>query len=153
MTLKLSALSIFTLSIFLYANMDTTPFKPSIQLSGNLSIDKMREQNIAIVKKAVEGLNRNLPIDIDNQTKLIKVDGKGKELIYIFEVKTAPKSEEELIREGKSKVAPRLKRGICKSAERFLKAGIDMTYIYLNASTHNQILKLTVTQKDCFNIN
>ena len=152
MTLKIFTLSIFTLSI-LYANMNTSPFKPSIQLSGNLSIDKMRKQNIAIVKKAVEGLNQNLPIKIDDKTKLVKVDGKGKELIYIFEIKTAPKSEEELKREGKKKVAPRIKRGICQSAERFLKAGIDITYIYLNASTDHQILKLTVTQKDCFNIN
>ena len=151
MRLRLFALSIMTISI-LSAGLDTTPFKPTLQLGGDLSIDRMREQNIHVVQKAVEGLNQNLPIEIDKSTKLVKVEGEGARLIYTFEIKTAPKSDKELIEEGRTKVAPRVKKGLCHSADRFLQAGIDITYIYKNSATGNTILELNVTKKDCPNL-
>ena len=151
MRLKLFTLLILTLSI-LSAGMDTTPFKQSLQLGGDLSIEKMREQNINVVQKAVEGLNQNLPVEIDRSTKLVKVEGKDTRLIYTFEIKTAPKSDKELIEEGRTKVAPRVKKGLCHSADRFLQAGIDITYIYQNSATGNTILELNVTKKDCPNL-
>lgn len=151
MKFKLFILSILTLSI-LSAGMDTTPFRQSLQLGGDLSIEKMKEQNINVVQKAVEGLSKNLPIEIDKSTRLVQVEGKGTRLIYTFEIKTAPKSEKELIKEGRTKVAPRVKKGLCHSADRFLQAGIDITYIYLNGATGNKILELNITKEDCPNL-
>jgi len=72
-----------TLSIAVYAqNMPMTPFKQSIQLGGDLEIDKMRMQNLNIVKKAVEGINKTLPQRVDRLTQLTHLDSNGTRLIY-----------------------------------------------------------------------
>lgn len=146
-------LSILAIAISIVsANMNTNLFKPYLQLNGNLSIDNMRKQNIEIVKKAVEGLNQNLPVDVDSITKLIKVEGKDNRLIYIFKISTPPTTKEELIKKGKTEVAPRVKKRLCTSASRFLQADIDITYIYINSATNDKILQVDVTKKDCPNL-
>ena len=125
------------------------PFKPAIQLGGDLSVDKMRQQNLAVVKKAVEGLRENLPQKVDNYTTLVGVDSNGTQLIYTFEVNAGPKSDEALKREGVSRIAPRVRQGICRDSKRFLQAGIDISYRYRNAQTKGEILRVDVGEKDC----
>jgi hypothetical protein len=127
----------------------TKPFKPRIQLGGDLHVDKMREQNLNVVKKAVEGIGETLPQKIDPYTTMVRIESNGTKLIYTLEVDAGPKSDEALRSEGEKRIAPVVKRGICKSAERFLKAGIDIAYRYLNKATGNEILRVEVTEKDC----
>ena len=125
------------------------PFKPAIQLGGDLSVDKMRQQNLAVVKKAVEGLRENLPQKVDNYTTLVGVDSNGTQLIYTFEVNAGPKSDEALKKEGAARIAPRVRRGICQDSQRFLQAGIDISYRYRNAQTKGEILRVDVGEQDC----
>jgi hypothetical protein len=130
----------------------TTPYKPSMQLGGDLNVQKMREQNLNVVRKAVEGMRETLPQKVDAYTTLVGVDSNGTTLIYTFEVDAGPKSDETLRKEGRERMAPVIKRGICRSAKRFLQAGITLSYRYLNKTGKHEILRVNVSQKDCPNL-
>jgi len=125
------------------------PFVPRMQLGGDLHVDKMREQNLNIVKKAVEGIGKTLPQKVDNRTTLERIEGEGTRLIYTFVVDGAPKSDEALRKEGQTRMAPIVKAGICRSSARFLQAGIDLSYRYLSKATGAEILRVDVSKKDC----
>ncbi len=123
-------------------------FTPQIQTSGDLSVDKMREQNLNVVKKAVEGLRKTLPQEVDKYTRFTAIDSNGTRLIYTFEVDAGPKSNDTLRKEG-TKMAPRIFLGICTSAERFLQADIDITYRYINKTDKEEILLVEVDKSKC----
>jgi len=125
------------------------PFKPAIQMSGNLTVDKMRAQNLNVVRKAVEGISKTLPQRVDSHTQMIAIDSNGTELIYRFEVDAGAKSDADLRKEGEKRMAPVVKRGICRSARRFLQSDITITYSYLNKATGHEILHVTVRKTDC----
>ncbi len=125
------------------------PFTPSLQLGGDMSVEMLRKQNLQVVHKAVEGLRETLPRKVDFYTTLVGVDSNGTQLIYTFEVDGGPKSDETLRKEGKERMAPRVKQGICQSAERFLKAGISIRYRYLSHTSKAEILQVDVAEKDC----
>ncbi len=125
------------------------PFTPSLQLGGDMSVDMLHKQNLAVVRKAVEGLRQTLPQKVDAYTTLVGVDSNGTQLIYTFEVDGGPKSDETLRKEGRERMAPRVKEGICKSAERFLRSGISIRYRYLSHTSKAEILQVDVTEKDC----
>ena len=125
------------------------PFSPSMQLGGDMSVEMLRKQNLAVVRKAVEGLRQTLPQKVDDYTTLVGVDSNGTQLIYIFEVDGGPKSDETLRKEGNERMAPRVKQGICKSAERFLRSGISIRYRYLSRGSKAEILRVDVSEKDC----
>jgi len=139
-----------TLSIAVYAqNMPMTPFKQSIQLGGDLEIDKMRMQNLNIVKKAVEGINKTLPQRVDRLTQLTHLDSNGTRLIYTFEVDTKDRDINKLREDAKKNIAPRIKRGICKDSTRFLQAGIDIRYRYISQKSKRELLVVDVDEKSC----
>ena len=125
------------------------PFKPTIQVSGDLSIDKMRMQNLTMVKKAVKGIKETLPQKVDAYTQMVDVNSNGRELIYTFEINAGPKSDATLKDDGQKRMAPVISRGICKGAKRFLQSDIIITYRYLNKTTQNEILKITMDKKAC----
>jgi hypothetical protein len=125
------------------------PFVPSMQLGGDLDVSKMREQNLNVIKKAVEGIGETLPQRVDAYTTMVGIDSNGTRLIYTFEVDGGPKSDETLRKEGKVRMAPIIKRGICQSAARFLQAGIDISYRYLSKASKQEILRVDVSEKEC----
>ena len=125
------------------------PFVPKMQLGGDLTVDRMREQNLNVVKKAVEGIGETLPQKVDAYTTLVGIDSNGTRLIYTFEVDGGPKSDETLRKEGETRMAPIVRQGICQSARRFLQAGIDIRYRYLSKASKEEILRVDVSEKDC----
>jgi len=147
----LSLLGILLLIFTAWASASASmqPFKPKIQLSGDLKIDKIKAQNLNVVKKAVEGIGKTLPQKVDAYTSMIGVDSNGTELIYTFEVDAGPKSDSTLREDGKKRMAPTVRKGICTNAKRFLESDITITYRYLNKATKNEILKVTMDKKKC----
>jgi len=128
---------------------EVKPFVPRMQLGGDLHVDRMREQNLNVVKKAVEGIGKTLPQKVDAYTTLVGIDSNGTRLIYTFEVDGGPKSDATLRQEGESRMAPIVRKGICQSAARFLQAGIDISYRYRSKATGKEILRVDVNEKDC----
>ena len=131
------------------ANTTTEPFHPKIQVNGDLDVAKMKAQNLTMVKKAVEGIRETLPQKVDAYTQMVGVDSKGKELIYTFEINAGPKSDATLKADTQKRMAPIIRKGICKNAKRFLQSDIIITYCYLNKATQNEILKVTMDEKAC----
>ncbi len=123
-------------------------FNPQIQMGGDLSVDKMREQNLIVVKKAAEGIGETLPQRVDEFTKLTAIDANGTRLIYTFAVDAGPKSDEAMRAKG-TKMAPRVLQGICTSAERFMEADISLTYRYINSGTKTEILRVDADKSKC----
>jgi len=134
---------------FLYGETATEPFKPKIQTGEALPIEKIKEQNLNVVKKAVEGIGENLPEKVDKYTTLVGIDSNGTQLIYIFEVDGGMRSDEALREDGKKRMAPVVKDGICNSSKRFLQSDIDIQYRYLSKVTKNEILRVDVSLEDC----
>lgn len=124
------------------------PFNPQIQMGGDLSIDKMRQQNLTVVKKAVEGIRETLPQKVDNYTQFVAIDSNGTRLIYTFAVDAGPKTDAALRDKGK-KMAPRVFQGMCTSADRFIQADITLTYRYINKATQNEILRVDADKHLC----
>ncbi|GEM_PF-1195209 len=124
------------------------PFNPQIQMGGDLNADKMRRQNLSVVKKAVEGLRQTLPQKVDDYTQLVAIDGNGTRLIYTFEVNTGAKSDETMRKEG-TRMAPRILKGICRSAERFMDADISLTYRYISSATRTEVLRVDADKSKC----
>ena len=133
------------------ATLHATPmkkFNPQIQMGGDLTVDKLRKQNLIVVKKAAEGIGETLPQRVDKFTKLTAIDANGTRLIYTFSVDAGPKSDETMRQEG-ARMAPRILKGICQSAERFMQADITLTYRYINSGTHSEILRVDADKSKC----
>ncbi len=125
-----------------------TKFNPQIQTGGDLSVDKLREQNRIVVQKAAEGIGETLPQKVDDFTKLVAIDSNGTRLIYTFEVTSGPKSDATLRQEG-DKMAPRILSGICRSAKRFMAADIALTYRYISSASRHEILRVDADKSRC----
>ncbi len=142
------ALAVLTLTLTPHAEQVMKQFSPKIQTGGDLSVDKMREQNQIVVQKAVEGLRETLPQKVDAFTRLIAVDANGTRLIYTFEVNTGAKSDATLRKEG-AKMAPRILAGICHSADRFMQADISLTYRYISSASRAEVLRIDADKSKC----
>jgi len=126
-----------------------TIFALSTSLFADDMAAKVQKQNQEVVKLAAEELNKQLPQKIDNYTQLISIKGKEQSLLYTYEIKTGDKSDEEVIREDKSRMKTAVTQGICSSSERFLNNGIDISYIYTSAVSKKTLFRFDVSQKDC----
>ena len=124
------------------------PFNPQIQTGGDLSIDKIRQQNLTVVQKAVEGIRKTLPQKVDNYTQFVAIESNGTRLIYTFSVDAGPKTDDALRAQGRG-MAPRIFKGMCTSAERFIQADIALTYRYINKATQAEILRVDADKKLC----
>jgi len=131
------------------AETQMEPFKPKLQMDGELSVDKMREQNLNVVQKAVQGIGEHLPQKVDKYTTFIGIDGNGTRLIYTFEVDGGMRSDEALKEDGQKRMVPIVKAGICQSCQRFLQADINITYRYLSEASKNEILRVNINKEDC----
>jgi len=141
-----------SMSISVLLGAGNISFQSDIAHTGtrkDLSIDKIKEQNLMVVKKAVEGIRETLPQKIDRYTTMVAVSGRGNRLIYTFEVNGGPKSDSVLREEGKKRMAPVVRSGICRSARRFLESDINISYIYLSKTTKAEILHVDMNRKKC----
>ncbi|BAF72431.1 hypothetical protein [Sulfurovum sp. NBC37-1] len=112
-------------------------------------LKKMQQQNRSIVKLASEELSRNLPQKVDKYTTLMKIEGKGETLLYIFEINTGTKSDEAVQKEGRTRMQKAVTNGICHSSKRFLDAHIRIAYIYHSATSKKELFRFNVKKKDC----
>ena len=111
--------------------------------------EKIKTQNQEIVKLAAKEISSQLPQKIDDYTQLVKLEAKGQTLLYTYEINTGAKSDETVINEDKSRMKKAVTQGICKSSERFLTSGIDISYIYASAKSKKELFRFDVSKKDC----
>jgi len=114
--------------------------------------EQMKSQNKVIVKMFTEELSKNLPQKIDNYTNFVKIHNDGTTIIYTFEINTGSKSDKTVRDEDKSRMHKAVNSGICKSSMKFLEAGINISYLYISASSKANLFRFDVTQEDCIKI-
>lgn len=113
---------------------------------------QLKLQNSEIVKLVVEEINKKLPQKIDDYTQFVSIKSEGLKLISRYEINTAPKSDESVIKEDKPRMEQFVKKGICQSSKRFLESDIDIVYVYANSISKKELFRFDITAKDCVNI-
>ena len=111
--------------------------------------EKIREQNRNVVKAAAAELGKELPKRVDAYTQLVGIDAEDEKLIYTFEINAGPKSDEQIIEEGKERMRRNVTRGVCATSERFLKSDITIIYRYISAASKKELFRFDITKKDC----
>ncbi len=111
--------------------------------------EKIKIQNTEVVKLAAQELTSQLPQQIDKYTKLINIIPKDETLIYNYELNVTNKSDDEIKKEDRSRMKKAVTTGICNSSERFLKNGINISYIYKSAKSKIELFRFDVTKNDC----
>jgi len=140
----------FTLLIF---SLSLTLFSSEIQTrTGTFPAKEMKSQNREIVRMVVEEISSTLPQIIDKYTVLTAIKAQDTKMIYYFEINTGSKSDESVRNEDRSRMENAVTKGICQSAERFINAQIDISYIYLSAKSKAELFKFDISQKDCIGI-
>lgn len=141
------ALSIFTINSCTFAKDELQKTNdPKTQAKADQQI---KIQNKEIVSLVVEEVSKGLPQKVDDYTQYVSIQSKGLNLISTFEINTAPKSDETVIKKDKPRMEQFIKKGICESAKRFLQSDIGITYVYANASTKKELFRFAMTEKDC----
>jgi len=111
--------------------------------------NEMIKQNRQIVKLASEEITKTLPQKVDNYTTLLKVEGQGTTLVYVFEINTGAKSDETVRSEDRTRMQKAVTSGICRSSKRFLDAEIDISYLYKSAASKEKLFQFNVSKDDC----
>ncbi len=110
---------------------------------------EMKSQNKIIAEMFVKEITKNLPQKIDNYTQFVHIENKETLLLYTFEINTASKNDDTIRKENRSRMHEAVKNGICKSSINFLEAGINISYIYINAISKAHLFQFDITQEDC----
>lgn len=113
---------------------------------------EMKSQNKIIAEMFVKEISKNLPKKIDNYTQFVNITNKETTLIYTFEINTGSKSDEAVRKEDRTRMYKAIQNGICKSSQKFLEAGINTSYIYINAISKAHLFQFDITQKDCIKL-
>ncbi len=129
---------------FIALNANDLPTK-----SQDMSIEDMRASNKQIASLAVAEMSKSLPQQIDKFTKLVKCEAKDSTIIYTHELSVPPKSDEELKKDGLSRMKDSLIYGTCEHSARFLQADITIRYIYTSASSKAELFRLDIDKKSC----
>ena len=126
----------------------------TLSLFANVSeVDKVKQQNIEVVKAAAKELSAKLPQKVDAYTQLVDLRGEGENLFYTFEINTGARSDEAIIKEGEARqMKIRITAGICRSSKRFLESGIGIHYIYRSAASKKQLFRYDVANKTCLDL-
>jgi hypothetical protein len=135
------AMAVVVTSVCLWASTTQTDTRSTAE--------KIRQQNIEVVAAAAKSLNESLPKKVDDFTTLTRIEPQGEKLIYVFKIDAGPKSDAELIKEGKARMTRNVTAGLCQSSARFLKSGITMIYRYVSAHTGKRLFDVTVTKASC----
>jgi hypothetical protein len=114
-----------------------------------ISLEAIKAQNRNVVKMAAEEMSKSLPTTIDKQTKLIDIKTDDTTLVYIFEIDTAPKSDETVKKEDHSRMQKAVTEGVCRSSERFLESDISIRYIYKSALTKAELFTFDISKENC----
>lgn len=136
-------LSLLLLSLTLTQAQDL-PYK-----SQELSTSDMKANNKEITSLAAKEISKSLPQTIDKFTTLISCEAKDTMLIYTYELNVAPKSDEEVKKEGLKRMKESLVYGTCEHSARFLQADITIRYIYKSATTKAELFSLDIDKKSC----
>ena len=113
---------------------------------------ELKKQNIQIATMAAQAMSKNLPQKIDQYTTLRSVKNDNSTLIYTFVISSNTKSDKEIIREDHSRMQKAITEGVCQSSQRFLKAGINTSYIYVSKKTDTPLFRFDITQTKCTNL-
>lgn len=128
-------------------------FAQDIQMqSRELSTKEMKKQNQEIVKLAANEMSKSVPKEIDKYTKLIAIEAQDTTLVYIYEINTAPKSDEIVKKEDRSRMQEAVIFGTCKNSQRFLEADISIRYIYKSRSTKAELFQFNINQEHCLKL-
>lgn len=133
-------ISLFFTSVF----AQNTPVK-----NQELSSSDMKSKNAEIAKLAAAEITKSLPQDVDKFTKLLSCEAKDSMLVYTFELNVESKSDEELKKDGLSKMKKSVTEGTCRSSKRFLEADINIRYIYNSAKSKAKLFSFDVDKSNC----
>jgi len=112
--------------------------------------DKIRTQNLEVVRMAAREISSKLPQKVDAYTQLVAIEPKGESLIYTFEIHAGAKSDATIIREaGERKMNERVLRGICISSRRFIESGIAISYLYRSAASKKMLFRYDADAAKC----
>ncbi|MDD5401408.1 MAG: hypothetical protein PHQ93_09500 [Sulfurimonas sp.] len=114
-----------------------------------LSPQAIKDQGKEITKLAAEEISKSLPQTVDKYTKLIDAQADNTTLVYIYEINTAPKSDETVKKEDHSRMKKAVTEGTCKTSKRFLEANISIRYIYKSALTKAELFRFDISQESC----
>jgi len=117
-------------------------------LLGDVIPNKVKIQNQNVVKMAAEGLSQELPKKVDAFTQLISIKAKEETLFYTFEI-NASQSDDAIIKKDKSRMQKAVTNGICQFSKRFLKSGINISYIYTSAKSRKKLFQFDVDKTKC----
>lgn len=150
----ISSLVLFAITSFSFAQTELTSKLPKTSDPAALQeADKqLKLQNKEIVKLVVIEVSKKLPLKIDDYTQFVSIKADDLKLISTYEINTAPKSDESVIREDKPRMEEFVKKGICESSKRFLQSDIEIVYIYANSLSKKELFSFHVKAKDCINI-
>ena len=138
--------------IFLiFIAINATLFSSNIR-TGTFPQKEMKKQNTEIAKLTAASISKDLPQTIDKYTKLTSVISKGSTLIWTFEINTGAKSDEMVRAKDHTRMKKAVTTGICQSSSKFLKAGINTSYIYISTKTKAELFRFNISQKDCIGI-
>ena len=110
--------------------------------------EKIRQQNMEVVKAAAASMNETLPKRIDPYTRLLRIEADGERLVYDFEVDAGPRSDEELRKRQPARTRI-VREGVCSRSARFLQSGIVIVYRYISAATKKPLFDVVVRKEDC----
>jgi len=138
------------LTIFILASSYQLSFSKDLQMRTDKFPDKeMKSQKKEIVKLVSKEISNTLPQTIDKYTTLVSVNSVNTTLLYTFEINTGAKSDETIKNEDRTRMKKAVTTGICQSSSKFLEAGINTSYIYINAISKAHLFQFDITQKDC----
>jgi hypothetical protein len=110
---------------------------------------EMKSQNTTIAKMFAEEISKTLPQKIDKYTSLVSVANQKSNILYTFEINSGSKSDEAIRKEDRTRMHKAVQNGICKSSEKFLEAGINISYIYISAISKEHLFQFDIKQEDC----
>jgi len=122
---------------------------PPSQNQESYPIEKIREQNQQIIKMVVDNIAPTLPQTVDQYTTITQIREENLTLIYTFEINAEAKRDEAIIKEDKARMEHAVIQGVCQSSQRFLKAGVNITYEYFSATTHHPLFSFAITPEVC----
>jgi hypothetical protein len=135
--------------IMLVSSLSAVNMQPQ---TGELPSEKIREQNKQIVQMAAKEISKSLPQRVDKYTEFVDIKAQGTNILYYFEINTGSKSDASVQKNDKKRMQAAVTKGICQSSKVFLKAQINITYIYISAKTKKELFQFKISEEDCIGI-
>jgi hypothetical protein len=111
--------------------------------------EQLKKQNVQIAALAAAEMAKTLPQKVDKYTTITNIKNDGTTLVYTFEINTGAKSDAVVKKEDHSRMQKAITQGVCQSSERFLKAGVNISYIYMSAKTNKLLFRFDITKDKC----